>query len=324
MMNKFVFFIFGILLSVLGYSQDVSFSQVTNNKLYLNPAFTGSNSAPQLTMSYRNQWPALGNQFVTSMVTYEEYFSNINSGFGVLIMNDRSGGSIYSLNSINTYYSNQQQINRKVGVKFGLELSYKQNFVDTDKLFFEDSFNGTSFTNNTSEVFFYDAKTHYFDMGTGVLLFSDKGFVGLSVNHLTEPDQTLSFGGSKLPRKYGLHGSYQFTINETRNKLKSIYYVPSFLLLRQGEFTELTLNNNIRNGKFLGGIGLRLVEGYDYRDALIFNIGVDTKDLMFFYSYDFTISSLGPISGGAHELSVLIKIKERPKKKVHISPPCAF
>ena len=145
-MFKYTLSILFFLFSYIGLSQDVSFSQINNNKLYLNPAFAGSNSNPELTMSYRNQWPALGNQFVTSFLSYEEYAPSINSGFGVTLMNDRSGNGIYSLNSISTFYSNQQKLSHKLNVKLGLELGYKQNFIDNDKLFFEDSFNGESFT----------------------------------------------------------------------------------------------------------------------------------------------------------------------------------
>ena len=57
-MFKYTLSILFFLFSYIGLSQDVSFSQINNNKLYLNPAFAGSNSNPELTMSYRNQWPA--------------------------------------------------------------------------------------------------------------------------------------------------------------------------------------------------------------------------------------------------------------------------
>jgi len=323
-MFKYTLSIVFFLLSYIGLSQDVSFSQINNNKLYLNPAFAGSYSNPELTMSYRNQWPALGNQFVTSFLSYEEYAPSINSGFGVTLMNDRSGNGIYSLNSISTFYSNQQKLSHKLNVKLGLELGYKQNFIDNDKLFFEDSFNGESFTTATNEPFMNGLRVHYFDLSTGVLFFSDKWYMGFAANHVNEPNQSLIFGESYLPVKLGVHGGGHIHLDQSTDRRKNVIYMPSFSYLSQGEASQLTVNNNVKSGKFLIGAGFRFVEGYSYRDAVIFNFGVDTGDLVFHYGYDLTTSQLGPGSGGAHEITTIIKVNQRQKRNNYGVPPCTY
>jgi len=323
-MIKYTLSVLFLLFSFIGISQDVSFSQINNNKLYLNPAFAGSTSNPELTMSYRNQWPALGNQFVTSFLSYEEYDPSLNSGFGVTLMNDRSGNGIYSLNSISTFYSNQQRLSPKLNVKFGLELGYKQNFIDNNKLFFEDSFNGTSFSLITNEPFMNGLKVHYFDLSSGLLLFSDKWFFGFAANHVNTPNQSLIFGESYLPVKYGIHGGGHISKNKYAYVRRNVTYMPSFSFLKQGEFSQLTVNNNINLDKFLFGAGFRFVEGYSYRDAIIFNFGVDTGDLVFHYSYDLTTSQLGPGSGGAHEISTIIRVRQRERKSSITPPPCTY
>jgi type IX secretion system PorP/SprF family membrane protein len=323
-MLKYVLSILFSLFSFIGLTQDVSFSQINNNKLYLNPAFAGSTNNPELTMSYRNQWPGLGSQFVTSFLSYEEYESNINSGFGVTLMNDRAGNGIYSLNTISTYYSNQQRITPKINVKFGLELGYKQNFIDNNKLLFEDSFNGTSFSLITNEPFMNGLKVHYFDLGSGVILFSDNWFFGFAANHINTPNQSLIFGESYLPVKYGLHGGGHISKNKYAYGSNSITYMPSFSFLKQGEFSQLTVSNNVNLGKFLFGAGFRFVEGYSYRDALIFSFGVDTGDLVFHYSYDLTTSQIGPGTGGAHEISTIIRVNNKVKNNKVSVPSCSF
>ena len=323
-MFKYTLSIVFFLLSYIGLSQDVSFSQINNNKLYLNPAFAGSTSNPELTMSYRNQWPALGNQFVTSFLSYEEYSPSINSGFGITLMNDRSANGIYSLNSISTFYSNQQRLSHKLNIKFGLELGYKQNFIDNDKLFFEDSFNGESFTTSTNEPFMNGLRVHYFDLSSGVLLFSDKWYFGFAANHVNQPNQSLVYGESYLPVKIGVHGGGHISKNKYAYSRKNITYMPSFSFLKQGESSQLTVNNNVNLDKFLFGAGFRFVEGYSYRDALIFNFGVDTGDLVFHYSYDLTTSPLGPGSGGAHEISTIIRVRQRDRRGNITTPPCTY
>jgi type IX secretion system PorP/SprF family membrane protein len=310
--------------TLIGVSQDVSFSQINNNKLYLNPAFANSRVCPELTMSYRNQWPSLGSTYVTSMVSYEQSILNKRNGFGLMLMNDRSGNGIYSLNSVNMYFSNQQKIKRNLNLKIGLEFGYRQNFIDDSKLFFEDSFNGQSFTNMTNEPLLNGLRVHYFDIGAGGLLFNDRGYIGFAVNHLNEPNQSLIFGESYLPMKYGLHGGLHIEKNKNSYFRQPLTYMPSFSLLRQGEFTQLTINNNIKKDNFLFGGGFRLVEGYSYRDAIILNFGVDTGELLFFYSYDFTVSPLGPNTGGSHEITTIIKVESRRDRNKITVPSCAF
>lgn len=324
-MYKFILLVSAsIFLTFNSFSQDASFSQITNNKLYLNPAFTNSIKCPELTMTYRNQWPSLGAQYVTSMLSYEQSIVNSRNGVGITLLNDRSENGIYSLNGVNLFFSNQQKINNTSNIKFGLDVGYKQTFIDDSKLFFEDSFNGQSFTNMTNEPLMNGLRVHYFDIGAGILYFNDKGFLGFAVNHLNEPNQSLIFGESFLPKKFGLHGGINVVINNFNYGREEVIYNPSFSLLRQGEFTQLTLNNNIKKGDFLFGAGLNLVEGNTFRDALIFNFGINTGELIFFYSYDVTISHLGPTTGGAHEITTVIKIDALERKNKITVPACSF
>jgi type IX secretion system PorP/SprF family membrane protein len=324
MVKQILTLIILFVVPLLGISQDVSFSQITNNKLYLNPAFANSRRCPELTMSYRNQWPSLGSKFVTSMLSYEQSFLSSKNGVGLMLINDRSANGIYSLNSISTFYSNQQRINRNLNVKFGLELGYKQNFIDSDKLFFEDSFNGESFTSLTAEPLMTNLKVHYFDMGAGLLVFNKDFFAGMNFSHINTPNQSLVFGESYLPVKYNLHAGGNIPLDRSTDRRENIIYMPAISMVKQGEFLELTLNNNVKKGNFLIGAGFRFVEGYSYRDALIVNFGVDTGELLFFYGYDVTVSPLGPTTGGAHEITTVIKVNSRYRRDKIEVPSCAF
>lgn len=324
MVKQILTLIILFVVPLLGIAQDVSFSQITNNKLYLNPAFANSRRCPELTMSYRNQWPSLGSKFVTSILSYEQSFLSSKNGVGLMLINDRSANGIYSLNSVSTFYSNQQRINRNLNVKFGLELGYKQNFIDSDKLFFEDSFNGESFTSFTAEPLMTNLKVHYFDMGAGLLFFNKDFFTGMSFSHINTPNQSLVFGESNLPVKYNLHAGGNISLDRSTDRRENIIYMPAISMVKQGEFLELTLNNNVKKGDFLIGAGFRFVEGYSYRDALILNFGVDTGELLFFYGYDITVSPLGPTTGGAHEITTVIKVSNKYRRNKIEVPSCAF
>ena len=52
------------------------------------------------------------------------------------------------------------------------------------------------------------------------------------------------------------------------------------------------------------------------QDALIFILGLNLQFIEVGYSYDFTISDIGPESGGSHELSVTLLLPELNPSKV--------
>ena len=138
-------------------------------------------------------------------------------------------------------------------------MGYKQNFIDSDKLFFEDSFNGESFSLATSEPFMNGLRVHFFDLSSGVLLFTDKFYFGFAANHLNTPNQSLVFGDSILP-KFGVHGGGHFHKDNQQIGRKHNLYYP--FLSYNKESTQLTVNNNVKTGNFLVGGGFRFVEGY--------------------------------------------------------------
>ncbi|GAH63476.1 unnamed protein product, partial [marine sediment metagenome] len=57
-------------------------------------------------------------------------------------------------------------------------------------------------------------------------------------------------------------------------------------------------------------------------DAIILLVGYKTQDFHIGYSYDFTISNLITVTGGAHEISMVFEFRTNPrrKRKIHAIP----
>ena len=53
--------------------QDVAFSQFYANPVYLNPALAGIRICPRVTLNYRNQYPSLGDNYVTYNASFDMY-----------------------------------------------------------------------------------------------------------------------------------------------------------------------------------------------------------------------------------------------------------
>ena len=65
---KICIFIVLMLTTALDlYAQDPQFSQFYANPVYLNPAFAGTARCPRVVLNYRNQWPGIPGNFVTSV-----------------------------------------------------------------------------------------------------------------------------------------------------------------------------------------------------------------------------------------------------------------
>jgi hypothetical protein len=88
MRNVKILVIFGVLFCAGKlHAQDPTFTQFYANPIYLNPAFAGSNGCPRYNVNFRNEWPSLTNNYITSSASYDQYFKNISGGFGVLATN---------------------------------------------------------------------------------------------------------------------------------------------------------------------------------------------------------------------------------------------
>ena len=62
-----------VLLQKQVRAQDPIFSQYYANPIYLNPAFAGTAHCARMTFNYRNQWPALTGQFITTSAAFDKY-----------------------------------------------------------------------------------------------------------------------------------------------------------------------------------------------------------------------------------------------------------
>ena len=82
--------------------------------MYLNPAFAGAARCPRFVMNYRNQWPAMSGNYVTSAAAYDQHIPSISGGLGFIVMNDRAGRGTLSTSRISGIYSYQQAVQPEI------------------------------------------------------------------------------------------------------------------------------------------------------------------------------------------------------------------
>lgn len=335
MKNKFT--ILFIWISTMALAQDPEFSQYYSAPLYLNPAFSGTGSDHRLIANYRNQWPNVSNGFVTYSFSYDYNLENVNSGLGVMLMTDKAGSANLRSTTVNFQYSYKVNLSDKWVLSSGLNFGLGFRNVDFNKLVFGDqlAFDANGNVPTDDPILSNLVSTSYFDFGGGMLVYSRKFWLGFSALHLNRPNRSLLDEEAQIPIKTSFHGGVRLPLYHGPFKKDRVAAIaPSFVYKKQGQFDQLDLGayflyEPVVVGVWYRGIPIQQnVKDNVSQDAVVIIIGFQLSKIELSYSYDLTVSELGPISGGAHEIALKYKLDviggSKAKKKERYIPCPTF
>lgn len=342
---KYTFALYALMLSGYGVvtAQDPQYSQFYASPLYLSPAFAGSSQQGRVGMNYRNQWPGIDANFTTFSLWSDFYLEDHNSGLGAILTRDYANTLGLQSISLGLQYAYQFQLTKKLSFRPGVQVSLNTRSINYNKLIFGDQINNDGSIDPATAENLAGSTTVFFpDLGFGGLLFSEHAWIGLAVFHLLTPNQSLSGGSDKLPMKFSGHAGYKFFFRngsmgmgyETKPQERSI--APAIQYRHQGQFDQMDVGmyltlEPITFGTWYRGVPFKKVNGFVNNESIVFSLGLHKKSsnklmdqLMIGYSYDLTISQLGPGSGGAHEFSLVytwpIRNPRKPPKDKLIIP----
>ena len=323
-MRSLVLFLIAVLCVGRVKAQDPEFTQFYINTMYMNPAMVGSNPCPTLTSMYRNQWPTLGAQFVSTTVTYDDYMESLSGGIGVMFMSDKAGPSILSTNGISVAYSNHLSLTRNFSIRSALQISGYQEYLDGEKFRFNDQIDPLNGFVYPTQDWTYGGPVSYASLGAGTVIYSDKLYFGYAASHLNRPNKSLIFGQSELPIKHTVHFGAVLPIKKFGTEIFD--WSPNIIYRKQLDAQQINMGVNVNTKTLTGGIWYRGISFANrFTDAIIASVGIKLEDFNFMYSYDFTISQINPYSGGASEVSLVYKLPCSRKKREKIRPvPCTW
>lgn len=308
-------------------AQDPIFSQFHAAPLRMNPAFAGISVAPRINLNYRTQYAAWPNAFRTFSVSYEQPVENKPYAFGVSLMSDIQADGAYRNNYFSAIYSYEIKMGDELYARAGLAAGFLQSQVDFSQLVFGDVLDplegNTGAT--TEEMLASDTKTS-FDASAGFLLFAGGVYGGITIDHLTNPDESLIELNSNLysgrPTRFSIHAGGQIKLKRYYNRRRPAYVSPSFIYSRQASFQQFTLGAYWGWGPFFLGSYYR--HAFENADALIGLVGVREGVFRIGYSYDATLSPLRNVDGGlggVHEIGISFDFgdSEELKRKRHRS-----
>lgn len=301
-------------------AQDPIYSQFYAMPMQLNPGFAGSAFAPRMGVAYRNQWSGFSNAYRTYGAFYEQSLDRLNSGIGFNLQGDNAGNGILKTTRFSAVYAYRLQITDELEVRLGAEAGLHQTNLDWDKLIFPDQIDplGGIGTDN-GEVRPEVTSKSNLDVSAGLLLLSEKFYIGGAMKHLTSPSEGILLVNDNisrgLPPLYVLHGGTELIVKKGNKLHPPSFISPNFLFVSQGPYKQLNVGAYAGMGSIFFGGWFR--HTFRNADAAILMAGFREGVFKMGLSYDVTVSGLAGRSGGTFELTLglLLDKNESLRKK---------
>ncbi|MFB9076268.1 type IX secretion system membrane protein PorP/SprF [Flavobacterium procerum] len=266
--------------------QDAQFTQYMYNTININPAYAGSRDALSVFGLYRTQWVGLDGAPETSNLSVNTPISDTNLGVGLSFINDKIGPTVENNFSADISYSIQASATYKLS--FGIKGTANLFNLDINKLNPKDQ-GDPKFQNA--------ANTFSPNIGAGVYLHSDKGYIGLSVPNFIETNRYNNNDVAIYKEKinYYLIAGYVFNLDH----YQYLKFKPAVLTkMVDGAPLQVDLSANfLFNDKFTAGVS------YRWDAALSAMAGFQISNGLFLgYAYDRETTKLNNYNSGSHEI----------------------
>lgn len=248
-MKQIALFLIVFVASIsLGFAQqDPLYAQYLNNPMVINPAYAGLNNNFNTSVSYRSQWGGFDGNPTTMNVNSHIALVDNKVGAGFLLISDQLGS--VKNTEFQAAFSYKLELNDHV-VSFGMQTGF---------INFRNDFSKLSLADPNDPAFGQNENVTKPNLGFGLVLKSERYFVGLSIPRMLS--STVSTGGQEFDlydQHYYLLGSYLINLNE------HIRFKPAILLKGvSGSPISVDLNFNVNiNARYTAGIFTRNFNTY--------------------------------------------------------------
>jgi type IX secretion system PorP/SprF family membrane protein len=277
--------LFALMFTVMASfaQQDAQFTQYMYNTINVNPAYAGSKDVMSVFVLHRAQWIGIEGAPITNAVSINAPIKGSDIGIGVSLINDNIGPT--QENTISADLSYTIKTSETFKLSFGVKTTANLFNLDATKL------NPV----NANDINLQNYNKFTPNIGAGVYLHSNKGYVGFSVPNFIESqhynDNEVAINKKKI--NYYLIAGYVFDLSD------AVKFKPAVLTkLVQGAPMQVDLSGNfLINDKFTAGIA------YRWNAAMSALVGFQATDSWFIgYGYDMETTKLANYNSGTHEL----------------------
>jgi type IX secretion system PorP/SprF family membrane protein len=291
------------------------FTNYMLNDYYYNPAVVGSKDITIANISYRNQWAGFNEAPTTYMGSvYGSYQGKRKIGLGGTVIGGKSG----LLQRTGGYFTYAQHFDLTKDKKLRLGLGLSGGYIQYRMKLYDARVIDNGDDMLTGNVL----TTSAFDANSGVYLYHEKFFIGLSGNQLLNYKLPFDNSNSRLKPHVYFMGGYNFKFGESKTGAdgraateKKNELQPSFMLRTSNNRNTLQTDISLKytyNKTFWIGATYRTesaicaLVGFNYKDR--FNVA---------YAYDYALNKINQYSSGSHEfwLSYTLSKKKRDLEK---------
>lgn len=308
----------------VNYAQQLpQHSQYLRNQFMINPGAAGVYDFMDATLSGRAQWIGFTNAPMTTYVSVTALISSkgskvkynpglhlstglaknpeVNTGkikhaVGTQLVADQYG-AFRKINFSGTY-AIHLPINKKMNVSFGTKVGMSTNTFLQDRAVVSTPTLDNTYLGYTAN----QGNVNTLNIGTGLYLYSQELFLGISAENLTRDMVSFGSGTAEFDSRvhFDLLGGYKIPLGS------DFTITPSFLMKYMQPSPPIiaaTLQAEYKDA-------IWLAFSYRHTDALIGMIGMNiSQRFKFGYSYDFSINKFKTYSSGGHELILGIMLR---------------
>lgn len=319
MKSKLFLFLILASISVEVRAQDPVFTQYFLVPETINPAFTGTLNTWYTGTIHRVQWPDDNKKLETNYAFINGSLDDDGKmGAGITVLNHHEVFTDYNYFQVNAVFAYNVELDGDWKLRLGIEAGYGNKNYNFSNLLLEDQINSNNGTINSSTIdpslSNYKEKISFFDISSGLLLYSENAWIGTSLKHLSTPNISFTeIGNVPLSMFFSIQGGYSFDIDN----FKFIFKDNAKLLItanymKQSQYNRLDIGSALEFNKFtFGAIAALNPNGKSSESHKLTSVNLFTSiqldRFVFGYSYDINTSKFGN-SQGIHELSLTFQL----------------
>ncbi|MDR0712224.1 MAG: PorP/SprF family type IX secretion system membrane protein [Prevotellaceae bacterium] len=303
------------------HAQDASFAQPYMAPLFLNPAYSGMESAIRMGATYQYRWGRLDEPYMLYAAYADYYFDAFGSGVGICAVSDRQGGGALTQTSLGASYAYNLRVAESTFLRFGIQALMDMTATNASKLIFPDMLGayGSAAPANSA---YTSQQRSYFDMAAGSVFSHRIFYVGAALHNLMEaPNGEVAGQLITTPRKLTLHGGCNISVPlydrryaYYRNSSSALILSPNVIYALQGTSHTVALGGYVGLRGFSGGFFYKA--GINSQ-AAFYSICAAYSSGLFTLAYSFDFGKVSDVmrqySPDVHEVSLLFKIKQPQK-----------
>jgi len=253
-----------------GKGQDIGFSQFIYNPIYLNPAACGIERGLRASINYHREMVFSSSKFETIGVSFDQSLHDLNikglGGTGFFLMKTQEGDGRLNTIALGIPLTARVELNPYWVMQLSIAPVIYEKFIDWGRLVFGDQIDpyyGVSIPTAQTDITNASNNIHFFDFHVGMWARyetdptnqanadNDVFDVGISAQHIPEPNQSFFMQSSKLPTRYVFMARY--SKNLSNSQFLSSKLQPFIMFERQSSMQDWAIGANyIYNGLNVG------------------------------------------------------------------------